>query len=73
MTINHFIFVCLHMKRLNKSVEVIIAPNVRKKSAERKMMDYLMQWTFVFLAPKNEDQQSSISPVPVTASQGLNI
>lgn len=74
------------MKRLNKSVEVILAASVRKKksiqqsvsvfqslrlsqSAERKMIDYLMQWTFVFLAPKNEDQQSSIRPVPVTASR----
>lgn len=38
-----------------------------------KMIDHVLQWTFVFLAPRNEDRQSSISPVPATASQGLNI
>lgn len=41
--------------------------------AERKMIDYVMQQTFVSLAPRNEDRQSSIRPAPATASQGLNI
>lgn len=59
-------------KSIQQSVSVFQSRRL-SQSAERKMIDYLMQWTFVFLAPKNEDQQSSIRPVPVTASQGLNI
>lgn len=63
---------CEKKKSIQQSVSVFQSRRL-SQSAERKMIDYLMQWTFVFLAPKNEDQQSSIRPVPVTASQGLNI
>lgn len=84
MTTCQLIFFCLHMKRPNKSVRVIFTPSFffspsivfilcLTLSVERKMIDSIMQWTFAFLAPRNEDRQSSIRPAPATASQGLNI